>query len=458
MSNTMNEMNVIKNVVDESNTSVFDAETVVLTNKLSNKESEMNVFLYWCLKECCNNGIIDEGVLKSVTDYLLHQSLNAQCDFHSNFKENLKVIRLDFQRTVFPDSSSGSGGAAAAAGKKNKVVAAKKRKSKNTDSVENTNTDVDAVADTDTNIVKTKKVYKPRKSKKKTETEKEVSPTVLSVNGDGSSGSNGADFVQTAIVAASVSDREFIAMLAEQGTRCECISGGGGDGGDGGDGGPTGNLETGNLETGNMETGNMIVDESEISQCEDRFEPLLLTNELLEETYDGDEDGDGDELNSDDIDDLIGMVTTMEIQGGGGGVGGVGDDEDSEIRIEIVSNEVVVDTETKPKKRRISKKEKHNGVGAEVVAVVENVELRFEEWFTEHFGLHESVSFVDKSIHISALRAEFMEESGLKITVAICYSVVQRIAGFRDKTNKKLSSGVFSSDGKTFIQGWCKAG
>jgi hypothetical protein len=447
----MNEMNMIKKVVDESNTSVFDAETVVLSNKLSNKESEMNVFLYWCLKECCNNGIIDEGVLKSVTDYLLHQSLNAQCDFHSNFKENLKVIRLDFQRTVFPDSSSGCGGAAAA-GKKNKVVAAKKRKSKNTDSVENTNTDVDAAAaETDTNIVKTKKVYKPRKSKKKTETEKEVSPTVLSVNGDGSSGSSGADFVQTAIVAASVSDREFIALLAEQGTRCECISGGGGDGG----------------PTCNLETGNMIVDESEISQCEDRFEPLLLTNELLEETYDGDEDG--DELNSDDIDDLIGMVTTMEIQGVGGGgdvggdVGGVGvgdgdggDDEDSEIRIEIVSNEVVVDTETKPKKRRISKKEKHNGVGAEVVAVVENVELRFEEWFTEHFGLHESVSFVDKSIHISALRAEFMEESGLKITVAICCSVVQHIAGFRDKTNKKLSSGVFSSDGKTFIQGWCK--
>jgi hypothetical protein len=209
--------------------------------------------------------------------------------------------------------------------------------------------------------------------------------------------------------------------------------------------------------TGNLETGNMIVDESDISQCEDRFEPLILTNELLEETYEEEEEGEDDELNSDDIDDLIGMVTTMEIQGGGGGGGGNGIDEDSEIKIEIVPDEVVVvDTETKPKKKRISKKEKHNGVGAEVVAVVENTDLRFEEWFTEHFGLHESVSFVDKSIHISALRAEFMEESGLKITVAICCSVVERIAGVRDKTNKKTSSGIFSSDGKTFIQGWCK--
>lgn len=393
MSNTMNEMNVNKKVVAES---VFDAETVVLANKLSNKESEMNVFLYWCLKECCNNGVIDENVLKSVMDYILRQPLNAQCDFHSNFKENLKIIRLDFQRTVFPDSSSGSGGG----GGKNKVVAVKKRKSKKAESVENTELDA---AQEDTDTKKPKKVQKQRKSKKKTDAD--------------------ADFVQTAITAASVSDKDFIHILAEQGTRCESISGGGGGGGEY----PTSN-------------------ESEISQCEDQFEPLILTNELLEETYDDEEEG-GGELNSDDIDDLIGMVSTMEIQSGEGDK-----EEDSEISIEIVPDAVV--TETKQKKKRISKK--HNGIGAEVVAVVENTELRFEEWFTNHFGIHESVSFVDKSIHISALRAEFMEESSLKITVGLCSSVVERIAGVRDKTNKKTSSGIFSSDGKTYIQGWCK--
>jgi len=415
MSNTMNEMNAMKNVSETK--SIFDDETVILTNKLSNKETEMDVFVYWCLKECYNNGVIEEHILKSVMEYLHQLPLNVQCDFHSNFKENLKVIRLDFQRTVFPDTSVGGGG-----GGKNKDVSVKKKKTKKVESIENEDAD---------NTKKPPKVQKQRKTKKT----KEECPTVIL--------DNNTSFVQTAIVAASVSDKDFIHILSEQGPKCESILGGGSKI-------VEAETETETEPEPEYPTGNIVMDESEILHCEERFEPLL-NNELLEEKYD--DEGGGDDLNSNDIDDLIGMVSTMVIQSepnvsGGGGVDSI--EEGSEIRIEIVPD---AETEVKPKKKRISKK--HNGVGTEVVAVVENVEVRFEEWFTQHFGLHESPAFVDKSIHISALRSTFMEESGIKITVALCTSVVERIAGVRDKTNKKTSSGIFSSDGKTYIQGWC---
>jgi len=87
------------------------------------------------------------------------------------------------------------------------------------------------------------------------------------------------------------------------------------------------------------------------------------------------------------------------------------------------------------------------------IIVPEDVRTCFIDWFHAHFQKHADNLFVDKSITTSSIAKQFFADSNHKITVFTSRLILSQLLGFRDRRDKS-SSGVFDSDGKSFIQGF----
>ena len=72
---------------------------------LCSKYVDLDLYNFWCLKLCCNQGVIDESVLRKIMDHLYNQTLDEQIEKHTNFKDKhfKKIIQADFNHFVFPD-------------------------------------------------------------------------------------------------------------------------------------------------------------------------------------------------------------------------------------------------------------------------------------------------------------------------------------------------------------------
>ena len=329
----------------------------------------MNIFAYWFLKQSYTNGFIECDLFNSLIDNLAKSEIDSQIDFHTNFKDNFKIIRLDFQRFLLPDNSSTSENS------NRKTTKKQKHKSKSA---------LVTVSDrTDASVTDPAPVIDP------------------------------LDFVQKAIVAAAIPDRDFIHILNDRGviripndtdtdTDTDCL----------------------------VPTDSIYVQDSDADVSEELHTdpPPILIGELIEDSY----DNYTHPLPVSEIDDL-----SNAIQG---------------LVLDNPSSSGGSDDNSKIKRNRL--KDNRLRLGKVLDSQQGDISAKFSNWFFENFKIHDSPAFVDKSFHISLLRKEFIQLFGVSITVNQCSLAVSDVIGLRDKSNRKSSRGVFASDGKLFVQGF----
>jgi len=371
-----------------------------------------NARFFWFLKACSNEGLIDESALKSCVGFLV----NTDSHTYSDFEDNTKVILSDFKRFCSlhgfcndAPSISGGGGTGSGGQKKGKPKSSKSSKS---------NKPV-VVAEEKVEVVVVKEVVE------------EVVVVVEEVDDDPFSQPRFGLDLQ---VSAATPDSNFIRSLSQSNIDCSDIDDDSDDDDD---------------DDSVLELDGFTVEQND--------EPsTVLSQELVEDSYDDNTClitpydpviALEDVIQVNPVNEIDDVIQVNEEKG------------EKVVKEKVVKEKVVKEKVVKEKvvKEKVVKgegvKEKGGGVKKEVV-VSDETRTAFSDWFFAHFHKHSDITFVDKSITASIIAKRFFADSNIKITVDASRLLLSILIGFRNKDDKKNSTGVFDSAGSSFIQGW----
>ena len=468
---------------------------------LSSKQMDMNVFTYWSLKQCFENGIITFDTLKSIIDYLSNLSVDAQITHHDLFKTSIKNIRMDYNRFLFPDKKGmgGIGGGGGGGGGKKKTV--------------KSNTDLDLLVDIEIPVVVSDS---PLKILDNSVINTPDTPEVFIIHDEDEDDDDienynededieddidlfaNPNFANSVVCAANIPDSVFVNILVEEnkplvrsgsvlfnhtvdsgGNEIDCLTndfaglqmktssipsekvihldldldvelerdraikhitvqerGLGKSKGGGGVSKPTSktvsDCHTGVIHDSVSASASVIV--------ADTPAPVLI-GELVEDVYDIPLSGSvvvADKI----IEKIIEkkMEKKKDKKKGKGKVVGDGENE-----VVCDGENEVVDGGEKPPKKQYKKKDK-----ADIVVPQEVVDL-FTEWFLARFHKIDETT-KDPSVNSADIRKLFIHIR--KLTRDECRHILILIAGLRNRAFKLSSSGLFDSNGNSFLQGW----
>jgi len=410
-----------------------------------------NARFFWFLKACSNEGLIDESALKSCVGFLV----NTDSHTYSDFEDNTKVILSDFKRFCSlhgfcndaPSISGGGSGAGSTTGgaKKEKGKPKSSKSSKSNKPVvvavdevvvkEVVEEKVVEVVVVEEKVVEEVAVVKEVVEEKVVE-EKVVEEVAVVVEEE----VDDDPFSQPRFgldlqVSAATPDSNFIRSLSQSNIDCSDIDS--------------------DIDDDDDDDDSVL--ELDGFTVEQNDEPsTVLSQELVEDSYD---DNTSLIIPSDTVIPIDDVIQVNQDKGetvvkekvvkekGEKGVkekGEKGEKEKGEKGEKVVKEKVV---------KGEGEKEKGGGVKKEVV-VSDETRTSFSDWFFAHFHKHSDITFVDKSITASVIAKRFFADSNIKITVDASRLLLSILIGFRNKDDKKNSTGVFDSAGSSFIQGW----
>jgi hypothetical protein len=380
-----------------------------------------NARFFWFLKACSNEGLINESALKSCVGFLV----NTDSHTYSDFEDNTKVILSDFKRFCSlhgfcndaPSISGGGSGTGTGGQKKEK---GKSKSSKSNKPV--------VVAEEKVEVVVVKEVVE-----EKVDVVEEVAVVVEEVeevvdDDPFSQPRFGLDLQ----VSAATPDSNFIRSLSQSNIDCSDIDD---------------DIDDDDDDDSVLELDGFTVEQND--------EPsTVLSQELVEDSYD-----DNTSLITPydpviPIEDVIQVNQEKVVK-----EKVVKEKVEKVVKEKVVKEKVVKEKVVKEKvvKEKVEKGEKGEkgggGVKKEVV-VSDETRTAFSDWFFAHFHKHSDITFVDKSFTASIIAKRFFADSNIKITVDASRLLLSILIGFRNKDDKKNSTGVFDSAGSSFIQGW----
>jgi hypothetical protein len=410
-----------------------------------------NARFFWFLKACSNEGLIDESALKSCVGFLV----NTDSHTYSDFEDNTKVILSDFKRFCSlhgfcNDALSISGGGGSGTG----TGGQKKEKGKSKSSKSNKPV---VVAEEKVEVVVVNEVVE-----EKVDVVEEVAVVVEEVeevvdDDPFSQPRFGLDLQ----VSAATPDSNFIRSLSQSNIDCSDIDD---------------DIDDDDDDDSVLELDGFTVEQND--------EPsTVLSHELVEDSYD-----DNTSLIT-PYDPVIPIEDVIQVN------------QEKVVKEKVVKEKVVKEKVVKEKvvkekvvkekvvkekvvKEKVEKGEKgekvEKGEKGEKVEKVEKVEkgekgekggggvkkevvvsdetrTAFSDWFFAHFHKHSDITFVDKSFTASIIAKRFFADSNIKITVDASRLLLSILIGFRNKDDKKNSTGVFDSAGSSFIQGWASS-
>ena len=366
-----------------------------------------NARFFWFLKACSNEGLIDESALKSCVGFLV----NTDSHTYSDFEDNTKVILSDFKRFCSlhgfcndaPSISGGGSGAGSTTGGAKKEKG-KPKSSKSSKSNKPVVVAVDEVVVKE--VVEEKVVEEKVVEEVAVVVEEEVDDDPFSQ----------PRFGLDLQVSAATPDSNFIRSLSQSNIDCSDIDS--------------------DIDDDDDDDDSVL--ELDGFTVEQNDEPsTVLSQELVEDSYD---DNTSLIIPSDTVIPIDDVIQVNQDKGE-----------------TVVKEKVVKEKGEKVVKEKVVKgegeKEKGGGVKKEVV-VSDETRTSFSDWFFAHFHKHSDITFVDKSITASVIAKRFFADSNIKITVDASRLLLSILIGFRNKDDKKNSTGVFDSAGSSFIQGW----